>query len=130
VNKTDSQMGLAWDTVINAMQGVILNPHGTGWRFGRNPPYSVAAKTGTVQVHGHCTSASVESDASLPENLRCNQMFIAFAPVNKPDIAISVVIEHGGSASHIARLVMDDYFRIYKSRSAQTTDESGHEISS
>lgn len=110
----DKQAQSAWDTVINAMQGVILNPHGTGWRFGRNPPYSVAAKTGTVQLHGHCTAASEENDASLPESLRCNQMFIAFAPVNKPKIAISVVIEHGGSASEVAREVMDTYFSLQK----------------
>jgi len=127
INKHNNQ---AWKTVINAMQGVIINPHGTGWRFGRNPPYSVAAKTGTVQVHGHCTSASVENSATLPESLRCNQMFIAFAPVKKPAIAIAVVIEHGGSASHIARQVMDDYFSLDHAKKTELNNETKNEVSS
>jgi cell division protein FtsI/penicillin-binding protein 2 len=39
-------------------------------------------------------------------------MFIAFAPVNKPIVALAVVIEHGGSASHVARQVMDSFFAL------------------
>jgi penicillin-binding protein 2 len=110
-----------WKTVTDAMQGVIINPQGTGWQFGRHPPYSVAAKTGTVQLHGHCTSSSVEDDASLPEGLRCNQMFIAFAPVDHPQVAIAVVIEHGGSASKIARQVIDTYFSLNPNQPLKTT---------
>lgn len=104
----------AWNTVIQAMQGVILNPKGTGWRFGRQAPYSVAAKTGTVQVHGHCSVNRIINSASLPESLRCNEMFIAFAPVKHPEIAIAVVVEHGSSASLIARQFLDAYFALQK----------------
>lgn len=122
----DEQSKKSWNTVINAMQGVILNPKGTGWRFGRNPPYSVAAKTGTVQLHGHCTAASVENNASLPESLRCNQMFIAFAPVDHPVVALAVVIEHGGSASHVARQVMDAFFALKHEDEQKDTSEVRH----
>ena len=111
----------AFNTVINAMQGVIINPQGTGWQFGRHPPYSVAAKTGTVQLHGHCTSAKAEDDSSLPESLRCNQMFIAFAPVDHPQVALAVVIEHGASASHVARQVIDTYFSLYPNQAVPNT---------
>jgi penicillin-binding protein 2 len=111
----------AFNTVIDAMQGVIINPQGTGWQFGRNPPYSVAGKTGTVQLHGHCTSAKAEDDSSLPESLRCNQMFIAFAPVDHPQVALAVVIEHGASASHVARQVIDTYFSLYPNQSLPDT---------
>ena len=111
---TNQASTAAWNTVINAMQGVILNPKGTGWRFGRNPPYSVAAKTGTVQVHGHCSVNRIINSDKLPERLRCNEMFIAFAPVKKPQIALAVVIEHGGSASLVARHFLDAYFALQK----------------
>lgn len=97
-----------WKFVINAMIGVIKAPDGTGWRFGRDALYSVAAKTGTAQVYT-VREGSSYSEASLPKRLRDNSLFIAFAPVKHPKIAIAIVVEHAETAPSIARKMMDYY---------------------
>ena len=81
------------NTVKQAMRNVVLE--GTARDFS-NYPVPVAAKTGTAQNSG--------SDHTT---------FICFAPYEKPEIAIAVVIEHGakGFASKgVAKDVLDAYF--------------------
>ncbi|MES2204750.1 MAG: penicillin-binding protein 2 [Pseudomonadota bacterium] len=96
----------AYDDIITAMQDVIRSPEGRGFRFGRNAPYSVAAKTGTAQVY----SIKDDATASSLEALRDHGLFIAFAPVENPKIAVVVVAEHTGeTAPVVARKVMDAY---------------------
>lgn len=96
----------AYETIINAMQDVIRSPEGRGFRFGRNAPYSVAAKTGTAQVY----SLKEDASASSAEALRDHGLFIAFAPVDHPKIAVVVIAEHTGeTAPIVARKVMDAY---------------------
>ena len=97
-----------WRTVQNAMQQVIINPQGTGLHFGRHPAYSVAAKTGTAQVFGHQRNEE-STQSNLPVKLRNNHLFIAYAPVDNPKIAIAVVVEHAAVAARIARQVLDYY---------------------
>ena len=94
-----------WQIVINAMTKVI--PEGTGFRFG-NTPYTVAAKTGTAQLF------SVKHDDNnpakiIPIRLRNNSTFIAFAPVDHPQIAIAVIDQNNVTAPIIARKVLDEY---------------------
>lgn len=98
-----------WHTVIHAMSNVITNPEGTGLYFGRHPGYSVAAKTGTAQVYGHTKDWGLYRP-NLPKKLRNNELFIAFAPIKQPKIAIAVVVEHDGNPSTIARHVIDSFF--------------------
>lgn len=101
-----------WDVVADAMHNVLTSNEGTGYRFGRNPPYPVAGKTGTAQVFsGHQYEKTKYED--IPEALRDNSLFIAFTPVEKPDIAIAVVVENDVIASTVARKVLDAYYQIY-----------------
>lgn len=97
----------AYAEIISAMQDVIRSPEGTGYRFGKNAPYSVAAKTGTAQVF----SLKGENSAHFTaESLRDHGSFIAFAPVEHPKIAIAVIAEHTEQiAPVVARKVMDAY---------------------
>jgi penicillin-binding protein 2 len=98
----------AWDLVHAGMRAVITV--GTGYHFGRDAPYTVAAKTGTVQMfNARKRSDAKEVQSSLPFNLRDNSMFIAFAPTDKPKIALAVVMEHSAIAQDVARKVMDYY---------------------
>jgi len=94
-----------WDIIINAMKRVITS--GTGYRFG-HPRYSVAAKTGTAQVIG-MRQDSDNQNKFIPVRLRDNSLFIAFAPIKNPQIAIAVVAENTDAASIIARKVLDYY---------------------
>ncbi|MDP3268794.1 MAG: penicillin-binding protein 2 [Legionella sp.] len=101
-----------WDIVAEAMNSVLTSNEGTGYRFGRNPPYPVAGKTGTAQVYsGRQYEKSKYED--IPEALRDNSLFIAFTPVKNPDIAIAVVVENDVIASTVARKVLDAYYELY-----------------
>ncbi len=101
-----------WNTVIEAMHAVITNLEGTGYRFGRNAPYSVAAKTGTAQVFSLSQDEN-KAHQLVPAALRDHSLIIAFAPVDNPEVAIAVLVEHDTSASQVARRVMDAYFTLY-----------------
>ncbi|AMP92356.1 penicillin-binding protein 2 [Legionella pneumophila] len=101
-----------WDVVIDAMHSVLTSNEGTGYRFGRNPPYPVAGKTGTAQVYSGRQYEKAKYE-DIPEHLRDNSLFIAFTPVEKPEIAIAVVVENDTIASTVARKVLDTYYELY-----------------
>ena len=99
------------DLVKRAMQAVT-QPGGTAAQASAGAPYTIAGKTGTAQVVG--MKQGEKYDASkLDERHRDHAWFIAFAPVDKPRIAIAVLVENGGhgggTAAPIARRVMDYY---------------------
>ncbi len=105
-----------WDIVIEAMRGVISSQEGTGHRFGRDAHYSVAAKTGTAQVFSKKhdeTEGGLAEQMKLPEKLRDHSLFIAFAPIDNPQIAIAIIVENNSIlAATIARQVLDSYLRL------------------
>ena len=94
------------------MHSVLTSNEGTGYRFGRNPPYPVAGKTGTAQVFSGRQYEKTKYE-DIPEALRDNSLFIAFTPVEKPEIAIAVVVENDVVASTVARKVLDTYYKLY-----------------
>lgn len=101
-----------WTIVSDAMQDVIASNEGTaGYRYGRTTPYTIAAKTGTAQVFsGDQYEKKQYSD--IPIALRNHTLFIAFAPVENPEIALAVLVENDSSAVSIARKVIDAYFEL------------------
>jgi penicillin-binding protein 2 len=95
-------------TVIkNAMVGV--NREGTSARAFAGAAYTNAGKTGTAQVVGLKGEKYVES--RVAERFRDHALFIAYAPAEKPTIALAVIVENSGfgarAAAPIARLVFD-----------------------
>ncbi|MBA3537021.1 MAG: penicillin-binding protein 2 [Tatlockia sp.] len=106
-----------WTIIAEAMREVITSNEGTGYRFGRTTPYTVAAKTGTAQVFGGKQYERIRKIRyeDIPEYLRDHSLIIAFAPVENPEIAIAVMVENDLSASNVARKVMDAYFELKKS---------------
>ncbi len=98
------------DFIKNAMIGVTKE--GTSARSFINAPYTSGGKTGTAQAAA--MSKSVKYDASkINERLRDHSLYIAFAPADKPKIALAIIVENAGfgaaAAAPIARLAMDYY---------------------
>ncbi|MDB6095838.1 MAG: penicillin-binding protein [Francisellaceae bacterium] len=99
-----------WDVVINAMRKVIHTPGGTAYRISKDIKYEAAAKTGTAQVFSLKQNERYEAH-KIKSHLLDHGLFIAFAPVNKPEVVISVVTENNSRASkEIARTVLDAFF--------------------
>ncbi|MBA1446128.1 MAG: penicillin-binding protein 2, partial [Gammaproteobacteria bacterium] len=100
-----------WEQVIHAMQQVVEGMRGTARRI-RSDHYSIAGKTGTAQVFTVKQDEEYD-EATVEKRKRDHALFIAFAPVEEPRIAIAVIVEnggHGGSvAAPIARKVLDRY---------------------
>ena len=101
-----------WERIIEAMTGVVHGPRGTARRINDGISYRMAGKTGTAQVF--TVRQNEEYDArKLDKKLHDHGLFIAFAPVERPRIAVAVVVENGGSgsgaAAPLARTVIDAY---------------------
>ena len=96
--------------VRHAMGGV--NKEGTAARAFAGAPYTSGGKTGTAQVIGIKQNEKYD-EAKVAERLRDHSLFIVFAPLENPKIALSVVVENGGfgarAAAPIARTVLDYY---------------------
>jgi len=101
-----------WEEVIRAMRDVVHGIGGTAWRSGLKAEYEFAGKTGTAQVIGIAQDKEYDKEA-IPEELQDHALFIAFAPVEKPKIAIAIIVENGGGGSRaaapIARKLFDHY---------------------
>ncbi len=102
-----------WDTIINAMNKVVHGPTGTARSISNKVQYTIAGKTGTAQVFG--LKEGEKYDASkISKHLRDHALFIAFAPVDDPRLAVALVVENAGgggaNAAPVARKVMDAYF--------------------
>lgn len=98
-----------WQMVHKGMQGVIMEPGGTGWRFGKDAPYSAAGKTGTAQIISLHHNSKIDKN-NIPEHLKDHSYFVAFAPIKEPEIVVVVLLENTSGAPIIARKIMDLYF--------------------
>ncbi len=113
----------AWQIVTQGMEDVVNAPFGTAAAVGHNLAYTLAAKTGTAQVFGNRTRSEERSELNIPKPLRNNHLFIAYAPVDHPKIAIVVVVEHDAKANQVARAVLDYYFKFCAPTPAIMTEE-------
>lgn len=95
------------------LEGVVHSPMGTA-RASQLEGVRMAGKTGTSQVVRHRRTQSGSLLRSENYRHKDHALFVAYAPVHKPEIAVSVVLEHGGgggsNAAPVAKRVMDLYF--------------------
>lgn len=100
-----------WDDVHAGMADVVEGARGTAKSI-RSERYRIAGKTGTAQVFTVGQDEEYDEE-TLEKKLRDHALFVAYAPVDDPQIAVAVVVEnggHGGSvAAPIARAIMDAY---------------------
>ena len=112
--------------IKNAMVGV--NTEGTGARAFAGAPYTHAGKTGTSQVIG-IKPGEKYIESRVAERFRDHALFIAYAPADKPTIALAVIVENSGfgarAAAPIARQVFD-YWLLGKApaRAAKDDDDA------
>ena len=101
-----------WLAIERAMIEVVHAPNGTARRIGEGITYKMAGKTGTAQVFGIAQDEEYDEELT-PKHLRDHALFVAYAPVEDPQIAIAVVVENGGSGSSaaapVARKIIDAY---------------------
>ncbi len=101
-----------WDYVIDAMKDVVHGPRGTAKIIAPGLSYEIAGKTGTAQVIGIKQDEEYDAEKVALLN-RDHALFIAFAPVQAPKIAVAVLVENGehgsSTAAPIARTVIDQY---------------------
>ena len=109
-----------WGFIAGAMEKVIhrgnggYRDNGTAYAYvamKEKMGYRMAGKSGTAQVVG--MAADYDKDEEVAERFRDHALFIAFAPVENPKIALAVFVEHGEGGSSvagpIARKVIDAY---------------------
>ncbi len=90
-----------WNTVHSAMEDVVHSMRGTASAQGRGLSFRMAGKTGTAQVVGIPQDAEYDPEL-LEEFMLDHALFVSFAPVEDPKIAIAVVIENGEHGSSVA----------------------------
>ncbi|MDH5394115.1 MAG: penicillin-binding protein 2 [Gammaproteobacteria bacterium] len=111
-----------WSNIINGMKEVVHGRHGTARLIGEDLTYTMAGKTGTAQVYG-IAQGEVYDEESLAKKLRDHALFTAFAPIKKPKIAATIIIENGGSGGRVAapivKQVIDHYIHKNYSKNAR-----------
>lgn len=107
---------LHWELVHSGMEMVVHGIRGTARAIAPSD-YRMAGKTGTAQVYTQAEDQEYVEE-EVAQHLRHNALFIAFAPVEDPQIAVAIVVEHGGSGSRsaapVARAVIDAWYSNYE----------------
>ena len=90
-----------WEKIHRSMIGVIESPKGTATRLRQFRDFTIAAKSGTVEL----VSTETKEDYKIireVEEKRDHAIIIAFGPMPNPKYAVSVVIENGESGGSVA----------------------------
>ena len=96
--------------------GVVNEKRGTGWRA-RLKKIQVAGKTGTAQVVRLKKGPKKDEEEETPYIHRDHAWFVGYAPFENPEIAVAVIVEHGGhggsAAAPIVRKIIQAYNKHY-----------------
>ncbi len=102
----------ALEVIKEALKGVVNEPHGTAARS-RSAFFKMAGKTGTAQVVGDKHTKGI---GAIPKEWQDHAWFIAYAPADDPEIAVAVLVEHGGhggsAAAPIAKRIIERYLKV------------------
>ena len=104
-----------FEVIRDGMRDAVVS--GTAWRA-RIPSAEVAGKTGTAQVASANLVAADNEDR--PYELRTHAWFVGFAPFDEPEIAVAVVVEHGGAGGAAAAPIGGEILRTFFEDSVET----------
>ncbi|MAR95117.1 MAG: penicillin-binding protein 2 [Gammaproteobacteria bacterium] len=90
-----------WKNLHDSMIGVIDSPKGTAGRLKQLKDFTIAAKSGTVELVSTETKEDYKIIREIEEQ-RDHAIIIAFGPMPNPRYAVSVVIENGESGGSVA----------------------------
>ncbi|MDI7260669.1 MAG: penicillin-binding protein 2 [Thermodesulfobacteriota bacterium] len=117
--------------IQEALMGAVNEPRGTGGGCALKQ-VNVAGKTGTAQVIRMAQDFKKGDMNRMPLKFRDHAWFVTYAPVEDPQIAIAVLVEHGGYggavAAPIARRVIEAYFNLETSSPAKMAEASADSI--
>ncbi|MGE8362892.1 penicillin-binding protein 2 [Pseudomonas sp.] len=99
-----------WDYARSGMEQVMHGTRGTARKVGDASVYRIAGKSGTAQVVAIKQGEKYDRN-KVQERHRDHALFVAYAPADNPQIAVSVMVENGesgsGVAAPVAKAVMD-----------------------
>ena len=108
-----------WQQIVAAMEDVVhlggqgFRGNGTAWAYiGQSIGYRMAGKSGTAQVV-EIRQGEEYDEEDLSEFRRKHAWFMAFAPVEDPQIALAVLVENGGGGSSVAAPVAKEVIDAY-----------------
>lgn len=99
-----------WKLIKTAMEAVIKEPRGTAHRLYAKNSFSMAGKTGTAQIFTIKQKESYNQE-TVAAHLRDHTLFMAFAPIENPKIAITTILEHHAGSADIARDIIEGYLK-------------------
>ena len=115
------------ELIRQGLVGVVNGPHGTA-RGAKIEGITVAGKTGTAQVVKVAAYRHLKEE-DIPYKFRDHAWFTCFAPAEDPEIAVTVLVEHGlhggSGAAPIATAVLKEYFRDRLPRRGRKSRRSG-----
>ena len=92
----------------------VTRSGGTAYTAFKSAEYQSGGKTGTVQLKAMAEDEEYD-EKKVEKRFRDNAVYVGYAPFDRPEVAIAVVVEnagHGGSeAAPIARKILDEYFK-------------------
>ena len=94
-----------WDNGRHGMEEVMHGARGTARKVGDTALYRIAGKSGTAQVVAIKQGEKYDR-SKVAERHRDHALFVAFAPADNPQIAVSVMVENGESGSGVAAPVV------------------------
>jgi penicillin-binding protein 2 len=101
--------------VKQGLWDAVNKTSGTAWKSVHNNRIKISGKTGTSQVVGRKEGDDPLEAEKRAENFKPHAWFVAYAPSSDPEIAVSVIVEHGehgaSSAGPIAKALIETYMK-------------------
>ena len=117
-----------WEYVVDTMEEVMHGRKGTARAAAEGADYRMAGKTGTAQVFSLAEDEEYDEE-EVRERLRDHALFVGFAPVDDPQIVVSVIVENGGSgsgtAAPVARAMFDAWLKEFNGEDAVISQFAG-----
>ena len=122
---TPKKIEVSSTTISDIQKGLAAVVEEGTARRAKSSLVSIAGKTGTAQV----VSLRSGLEKPIPKEFRDHAWFVAYAPLNRPQIAVAVLVEHmghgGTSAAPLAKELIEAYIRYTSEPSGPPTQDQG-----